>query len=57
MIDDGPGCESAAVIYSRLVQHDAKPTLFMIGDRAAQYPDGVTQVVDFGHTYARPLDG
>ncbi len=59
-IDDGPDPEDTPAILEALAAHNAKAIFFMIGERAAQYPDLVDQVLSAGHrigthTFTHPL--
>lgn len=47
-IDDGPSDETLAVL-DLLDAHDAKATFFLVGERAAQRPDLVRELVRRGH--------
>jgi len=49
-IDDGPDPEDTPAILDALAAHGAKATFFMIGDRAAEHPELVDQVLAGGHT-------
>lgn len=49
-IDDGPDAQDTPAILDLLKVHGAKATFFMIGERAARYPDIVEQVIAAGHS-------
>lgn len=49
-IDDGPDPDDTPVLLDILDQHHAVATFFFIGEKAAQYPDLVREVVRRGHT-------
>ena len=47
-IDDGPSEQTPAML-DLLDAHDAKATFFLVGERAAQHPDYVREIVRRGH--------
>jgi peptidoglycan/xylan/chitin deacetylase (PgdA/CDA1 family) len=49
-IDDGPDLEDTPAILTALTAHNAKATFFMIGERSAQHPELVDQVLAGGHS-------
>ncbi len=51
-IDDGPDPEDTPVILDALRQHDARATFFVIGAKAARWPELVRRIVAEGHTVA-----
>jgi peptidoglycan/xylan/chitin deacetylase (PgdA/CDA1 family) len=48
--DDGPDPEDTPNVLNLLNRYDARATFFMLGVRAAQYPDIVAQVAHSGHS-------
>jgi len=48
-IDDGPDPDDTPRILDLLDRHQARATFFLIGDRAAQQPELVRQIVRRGH--------
>ncbi|WP_395743100.1 polysaccharide deacetylase family protein [Prosthecobacter sp.] len=48
-IDDGPHPEHTPVILDLLDQHGIKALFFLIGDRAAQHPHLVREIISRGH--------
>lgn len=48
-IDDGPDPEDTPRILELLAEHDARATFFLIGQRAAQYPELVEAIREAGH--------
>ncbi|WP_309397081.1 polysaccharide deacetylase family protein [Cerasicoccus maritimus] len=58
-IDDGPDPEDTPRLLELLAKHQARATFFLIGERAAHYPELVQQIRDAGHelgchTYSHP---
>lgn len=58
--DDGPHPTYTEQILDILDDHDAKATFFVLGERAAQYPGLVAEIVARGHsvqnhTYSHPM--
>ncbi|KAF9948675.1 chitin deacetylase [Mortierella alpina] len=49
--DDGPSPESLR-LYSNLMEHNQKATLFIVGSRAASYPNTLKQAYNEGHHIA-----
>jgi peptidoglycan/xylan/chitin deacetylase (PgdA/CDA1 family) len=47
--DDGPAPDHTPQILAILARHDARATFFMIGDRAAAYPELVAEIRRAGH--------
>jgi len=47
-IDDGPSDDTSAIL-NLLDAHDAKATFFVVGDRAAQRPELIREIVRRGH--------
>jgi peptidoglycan/xylan/chitin deacetylase (PgdA/CDA1 family) len=59
-IDDGPDPDDTPRILDLLEAHGARATFFVIGERAARYPELVTEIVRRGHevalhTHTHPL--
>ncbi|MEA3504146.1 MAG: polysaccharide deacetylase family protein [Bacteroidota bacterium] len=48
--DDGPTPGVTEEVLSLLEKHQAKATFFLIGDKAARYPDLVLKIREAGHT-------
>jgi peptidoglycan/xylan/chitin deacetylase (PgdA/CDA1 family) len=51
-IDDGPDREDTPRILDALDRHAARATFFVIGERAAQHPDLVAEILRRGHEVA-----
>jgi peptidoglycan/xylan/chitin deacetylase (PgdA/CDA1 family) len=49
-IDDGPDAEATPIILDLLDAYEAKATFFMVGERAAAFPDLVAAVRARGHS-------
>jgi peptidoglycan-N-acetylglucosamine deacetylase len=49
-IDDGPHLEDTPRILELLAQYQARATFFLIGNRAAEYPELVREILRHGHT-------
>jgi peptidoglycan/xylan/chitin deacetylase (PgdA/CDA1 family) len=47
--DDGPSPASTRAILATLRQFDVRSTFFLVGNRAAQYPELVKAILDDGH--------
>lgn len=59
-IDDGPDPDDTPKILDLLERHGARATFFLIGERAARWPDLVAEIVGRGHevghhTHRHPL--
>lgn len=50
--DDGPDPVDTPAILNLLKQYDAKATFFVIGERAEEYPEIVSQEIESGHEIA-----
>jgi len=50
--DDGPHPDSTPIVLDLLDRYRAKATFFMLGERAAQYPELVNRAVEAGHAVA-----
>jgi peptidoglycan-N-acetylglucosamine deacetylase len=48
--DDGPDPASTPVILDLLGRHNLKATFFVVGTRAARYPELIKDILDQGHT-------
>lgn len=48
-IDDGPSSDTMAIL-DLMEAHAAKATFFVVGDRAAQRPEAIREIVRRGHT-------
>lgn len=51
-IDDGPDPEDTPQLLALLERHQARATFFLIGERAARWPQLVEQIVRAGHEVA-----
>jgi peptidoglycan-N-acetylglucosamine deacetylase len=49
-IDDGPDPGTTPQVLSLLEKYDARATFFLIGTKAAQYPELTRMIVNAGHT-------
>ncbi|WP_458776722.1 polysaccharide deacetylase family protein [Desulforhopalus sp. 52FAK] len=48
--DDGPSPLSTPVLLTLLARHNLHATFFVIGEKAAQYPELIKTILDHGHT-------
>lgn len=48
--DDGPSPESTPILLDLLARHGLPATFFVVGKKAAAYPELITQILDKGHT-------
>lgn len=48
-VDDGPDPEDTPRLLALLAQHQARATFFLIGERAARWPELVQRIVAAGH--------
>ena len=48
--DDGPSPLSTPVLLDLLARHNLHATFFVIGEKAAQYPELIQSILDRGHT-------
>ena len=48
--DDGPSPASTPVLLKLLAQHSLLATFFVVGEKAAKYPELIAEIVDKGHT-------
>lgn len=48
--DDGPSPESTPVLLRLLARHKLQATFFVVGEKAARYPELITEILGQGHT-------
>lgn len=48
--DDGPSPSSTPLVLDLLARHDLKATFFVVGEKAAKYPQLIKAILDQGHT-------
>ena len=48
--DDGPSPASTPVLLKLLTRHSLLATFFVVGEKAAKYPELIAEIVDKGHT-------
>ncbi len=48
--DDGPSPASTPFLLELLAQYKLHATFFIVGEKAARYPDLITEILDKGHT-------
>jgi peptidoglycan/xylan/chitin deacetylase (PgdA/CDA1 family) len=49
-IDDGPSPSSTPLLLALLAKHQLQATFFVIGEKAAAYPELIDQILAHGHT-------
>ena len=50
--DDGPTPETTPLILKLLARHKYRATFFVVGEKAAKYPDLICDILDDGHNIA-----
>lgn len=48
--DDGPSPRSTPIVLELLARHSLHATFFVIGEKAAEYPELIQSILDKGHT-------
>ncbi|MFT5726876.1 MAG: peptidoglycan/xylan/chitin deacetylase (PgdA/CDA1 family) [Desulforhopalus sp.] len=48
--DDGPSPQSTPILLELLARHNLHATFFVIGEKAAQYPELIESILEKGHT-------
>ncbi len=48
--DDGPSPESTPVLLKLLARHKLQATFFVVGEKAARYPELITEILRRGHS-------
>jgi peptidoglycan/xylan/chitin deacetylase (PgdA/CDA1 family) len=48
--DDGPSPSSTPILLKLLARHKLKATFFVVGEKAARYPELMTKILEQGHT-------
>jgi len=48
--DDGPSPQSTPVLLDLLARHSLHATFFVVGEKAAEYPELIQSILDHGHT-------
>jgi peptidoglycan/xylan/chitin deacetylase (PgdA/CDA1 family) len=48
--DDGPSPLSTPILLNLLARHNLHATFFVVGEKAAQYPELIQSILDQGHT-------
>lgn len=48
--DDGPSPSSTPILLDLLARHKLQATFFVVGEKAAKYPELITNIISQGHT-------